>query len=66
MRNLPIANDDLRSKCRSSDIMADAAYVVLTKDSKYTGNFLLDEDVLRDEAGITNFEKYRASAHSKL
>lgn len=46
--------------------MADAAYIVLTKDSKYTGNFLLDEDVLRDEAGITNFEKYRASAHSKL
>lgn len=66
VRNLPIANDDLRSKCRSSDIMADAAYVVLTKDSKYTGNFLLDEDVLRDEAGITNFEKYRVSAHSKL
>ena len=41
--------------------MADAAYEILVKDPKLcTGNFFIDEVVLRD-AGETNFEKYRIS-----
>jgi len=45
-------------KCRKPEIMADAAHVILTRDSRCcTGNFYIDEDVLR-EAGITDFEKY--------
>jgi hypothetical protein len=38
--------------------MADAAYEILTKDSKsFTGNFCIDDLVLH-EAGVTDFKKY--------
>ncbi|TMS34879.1 hypothetical protein L596_002383 [Steinernema carpocapsae] len=44
--------------CRTADIMADAAYAVLSRNSReYTGNFAIDDDVLAQE-GVTNFEKY--------
>ena len=43
---------------RTDQIMADAAYVVLTRDSRArTGEFLIDEDVLK-EVGVTDFEQY--------
>ncbi len=43
---------------REPDIMADAAYWVLTQPSSgCTGNFFIDEDVLR-AAGETDFSKY--------
>ncbi|CAI2347258.1 unnamed protein product [Caenorhabditis sp. 36 PRJEB53466] len=46
------------SGSRKPAIMADAAYAVLSKNSKdFTGQFLIDEDVLRAE-GVTDFEKY--------
>ena len=45
-------------RCRKPEIMADAAHVLLTRDSRCcTGNFYIDEDVLR-EAGVTDFEQY--------
>jgi citronellol/citronellal dehydrogenase len=44
--------------CRSVDIMADAAYAVLTMDAATTtGNFFIDDEVLK-KAGVTDFEKY--------
>ena len=44
--------------CRTPEIMADAAYVILNKDAKSnTGNFYVDEEVLRAE-GVTDFEQY--------
>jgi citronellol/citronellal dehydrogenase len=44
--------------CRTPAIMADAAYAVLTADAKATtGNFFIDEDVLRN-AGVTDFGAY--------
>lgn len=43
---------------RKQEIMADAAYVMLCKESKsYTGNFAIDENILREE-GITDFTEY--------
>lgn len=43
---------------RKPDIMADAAYAILTrKSSEFTGNFCVDESVLRD-AGVTDFSAY--------
>jgi citronellol/citronellal dehydrogenase len=39
-------------------IMADAAHAILTSPSRTTtGNFFLDEDVLR-AAGVTDFDRY--------
>ena len=43
---------------RTPEIVADAAHAVLTSDG-VTGQFLLDEDVLRD-AGVTDFSGYAA------
>lgn len=44
--------------CRKPEIMADAAYVILNKDSKSnTGNFYIDEEVLKSE-GVTDFDHY--------
>ena len=43
---------------RTPEIMADAAHLVLTRDRRgATGQFFIDEDVLR-EAGVTDFERY--------
>lgn len=50
--------DEMVSKLRKCEIMADAAYVVLNQDSKvYTGNFAIDDDVIRSQ-GISNLDVY--------
>jgi citronellol/citronellal dehydrogenase len=44
--------------CRKPEIVADAAYLILTRDSRCcTGNFYLDDEVLA-AAGITDLERY--------
>jgi len=49
---------DIKDKCRKPDIMSDAAYAILCRDShKHTGNFYIDESVLLEE-GITDFSSY--------
>ena len=46
------------AQCRTPEIMADAAYAILSRDSKSrTGEFLIDDDVLR-EVGVTDFDVY--------
>ena len=48
----------LVSHSRTPAIMADAAYEILTKPSReFTGQFLIDDDVLED-AGVTDFSVY--------
>ena len=43
---------------RKPEIMADAAFAIITKNSKeFTGNFLIDEDLLRQE-GVKDFDQY--------
>ena len=44
--------------CRTPEILADAAYVILNRTSKdCTGNFFVDDEVLAS-VGVTNLEKY--------
>lgn len=51
---------------RKPDIMADAAHVILTKNSSTcTGNFFIDEQCLRDE-GIQDFTQYAVNPKKKL
>jgi citronellol/citronellal dehydrogenase len=51
--------------CRTVDIMADAAYAVLTMDAgATTGNFFIDEEVLK-QAGVTDFDRYSVVPGSK-
>ena len=41
---------DVAKQCRKPEIMADAAYVILTRDSKnFSGNFAINEDILKEE-----------------
>ncbi|KAL7015497.1 hypothetical protein ACKWTF_016479 [Chironomus riparius] len=42
---------------RSTDIMADSAYYILTRGSQCTGNFFIDEKLLK-QVGVTNFVNY--------
>jgi citronellol/citronellal dehydrogenase len=52
-------------KCRTPEILADAAYLVLTSDAKTTtGNFFID-DTLLAQHGITDLEKYSVVAGTK-
>jgi citronellol/citronellal dehydrogenase len=53
-----LGGQDLVDRSRTPEIMADAAHAVLTRPSREcTGNFFVDEDVLRAE-GVTDFERY--------
>ena len=52
--------------CRKPEIVADAAHAILTRDSRsHTGNFYIDEDVLREE-GVTDLEKYAVQPGQRL
>jgi citronellol/citronellal dehydrogenase len=45
-------------KCRTPEILADAAYLVLTSDARSTtGNFFIDDELLARH-GITDLDKY--------
>jgi citronellol/citronellal dehydrogenase len=53
-----LGGDAMMKHSRTPEIMADAAYVILNKPSREcTGNFFVDDDVLRAE-GVTDFKKY--------
>merc|ERR1711990_1049834 len=52
--------DAISAQCRTPEIMADAAYVILTRHSReFTGNFCVDEHLLR-EVGVKDFSQYLA------
>jgi citronellol/citronellal dehydrogenase len=52
--------------CRIPELMADAAYEILTRDSREcSGNFFLDENVLR-AAGVKDFNHYQVKAGQPL
>jgi citronellol/citronellal dehydrogenase len=54
------------ARCRTPEIMADAAHAVLTTPARErTGRFLIDEDVLR-EAGVTDFDRYAVDPSQSL
>jgi citronellol/citronellal dehydrogenase len=51
---------------RKPAIVADAAYAILTRGSRSaTGNFYIDETVLREE-GVTDFERYAVTPGAQL
>jgi len=45
------------ARCRKPEILADAAYLVLTSDSSNTGNFYIDDTVLAGH-GVTDLDRY--------
>jgi citronellol/citronellal dehydrogenase len=58
VRNV-LGGDAMAKMSRTPDIMADAAYLALTKDAKtFTGQFVIDEFIL-SENGVTDFAQYQ-------
>ena len=52
--------------CRTPEILADAAHVLLTRDSRCcTGNFYIDDEVLAAE-GVTDFDRYAVQPGAEL
>jgi len=52
--------------CRRPEIVADAAHAILRRPSRgCSGNFFLDEDVLREE-GVTDFDGYAVQPGAPL
>jgi citronellol/citronellal dehydrogenase len=57
VRNL-LGGDEAVRRARKPDIMGDAAHAILTRPSpEFTGRFVIDEDVLREE-GVSDFSGY--------
>ena len=53
-----LGGDAMMKASRKPEIMADAAYWILTQDSKScTGNFFIDDEVLKN-AGVTDLDHY--------
>ena len=54
-------DDQGKSKCRTPAIMGDAAYVILTQDSKkFTGNMCVDDSTMI-KSGKTDLSEYLAT-----
>ena len=61
-----VASEEAFPHCRKPEILADAAHLILSKKSSdYTGNFCID-DVLLNQNGITDFNKYRIDKNEPL
>ena len=61
-----LGGDEIMRLSRTTEIMADAAYEILTKDSKeFTGNFCID-DVVLHEVGVKDFTKYASVPFGEL
>ena len=57
VKNL-LGGDDAIRRCRTPEIMSDAAHAILVRDFRSsTGNFFVDEAVLREE-GVADFARY--------
>ena len=60
-----VVGAELANRSRKPDIMADAAHAILTRSSRdCTGNFYVDEEVLREE-GVSDFSRYAVTPDLK-
>lgn len=61
-----LGGKEMLAQARTADIMADAAYAIFGRDAKrFTGTFVFDDDVLREE-GVDDFTKYQAVPGARL
>ncbi|CAD5218266.1 unnamed protein product [Bursaphelenchus okinawaensis] len=51
-------DEEARNFCRKDDIMADSAYLILSKNSRqFSGQFVIDDEILQ-EHGVTDMDRY--------
>ena len=62
-----IGSAEMRKQSRTTEIMADAAYQIFIKEAKsFSGKFLIDEDLLKSDLGLTNFDQYAVEPGNPL
>ncbi len=62
-----LGGDALMRMSRTPAILADAAHLIFTQAARnFTGQFLIDDTLLHDVGGITDFEGYRADKSMPL
>lgn len=62
-----LGGDRLMQMSRTPEIIADAAYLIFKQPAKsFTGQFLIDDTLLSDIGGITDFETYRVDPSKPL
>jgi citronellol/citronellal dehydrogenase len=65
VKNL-LGGEEAVRRCRKPDIVADAAYFIVTRSSgECTGNFFVDDDVLR-AAGVNDLSPYAVDPSAEL
>lgn len=52
-----LGGSEVGKQCRKVEIMADAAYAIFKQPTSFTGQFVIDEDILKKE-GIKDFDVY--------
>jgi len=61
-----LAGDEGMRRCRTVEIMADAAHAIFERPARdFTGNFLIDDSFLYDE-GVRDFDQYRVDPSQPL
>jgi citronellol/citronellal dehydrogenase len=61
-----LGGEEIMKRSRKPEIMADAAWFILTRDAKTTtGNFFIDDEVLQSE-GIINLDAYAVTPGADL
>lgn len=61
-----LGGEELANHSRTPEIMADAAYLIFTQNSRQcTGNFFIDEEVLKS-FGVKDFKKYAMKPDTEL
>ena len=61
-----LGGDEMSKISRTPEIMADAAYVILTKNStEFSGNFCIDDNLLA-ENGVKDFSEYASVPFDQL
>ena len=59
-----LGGDAMAAECRSPEIMADAAHAIVSRPARdCSGNFFIDEEVLRAE-GVSDFSRYAPPGHT--
>ncbi|MEO1269173.1 MAG: NAD(P)-dependent oxidoreductase [Myxococcota bacterium] len=65
VKNL-LGGDSMMEQSRNTDIMSDAAHVILTRNhADCSGNFFIDDEVLAEE-GVTDFDQYAINPEKEL
>ncbi len=60
-----LGDEETLKMCRTPEILADAAYLILTEPVSFTGNFLIDDTYLHAR-GVTDFDRYRVDPSKPL